>query len=83
MKMNASELKMKFEDSNIENSQKNPIYKALKNKLMSIPVKLSGYDYYQMEIPSDGKEKELTSDGKFLSIIMVCMKRISSKVKNY
>jgi hypothetical protein len=66
MKVNFSELKMKFEDSiNIENAQKNPIYKALKNELMNIPVELSGYDYYQMEIPPDAKEEELIGDGKF------------------
>ena len=65
MKMNVSGLKLKFEDSNIEDSQKNPIYKSLKNELMNIPVELSGYDYYQMEIPPDAKEEELTGDGKF------------------
>ena len=66
LKVNVSLLKMKFEDStNIENAQKNPIYKALKNELMNIPVELSGYDYYQMEIPPDAKEEELTGDGKF------------------
>ena len=30
---------------------------------MTIPVQLSGYDYYQSEIPPDEKEEEL--DGKF------------------
>ena len=30
---------------------------------MSIPFQLSGYDYYQSEIPPDAKEEEL--DGKF------------------
>ena len=66
MKMNVSGLKKTFEDSiNIENTQKNPIYKALKTELMNIPVELSGYDYYQMEIPPDAKEEELVGDGKF------------------
>jgi len=32
---------------------------------MNIPVELSGYDYYQMEIPPDAKEEELIGDGKF------------------
>jgi hypothetical protein len=32
---------------------------------MNIPVELSGYDYYQTEIPPDAKEEELTGDGKF------------------
>ena len=30
-------------------SQKNRIFKELKNELMNIQVELSGYDYYQME----------------------------------
>ena len=47
MGINVSGLKMKF-DTNIENFQKNSIYKALKNELMNIHVELSGYDYYQM-----------------------------------
>ena len=32
---------------------------------MNIPVELSGYDYYQIKIPPDAKEEELTGDGKF------------------
>jgi len=75
MEKNASNLIMKFD---LEDSQKNPIYKSLKNELINIPVELSGIDNYQMEIPPDAKEEELTGDGKFL-----CMKRISSKNKNY
>ena len=31
---------------------------------MNIPVELSGYDYYQSEIPPDAKEEELNGDGK-------------------
>ena len=62
IKMNVSNLKMKFD---LENSQKNPIFKALKNEWMNIPVKLSGYDYYQMEIPPDAKKEELTEQGMF------------------
>ena len=65
MKMNISGLKYKFDDNNITDSQKNPIFKELKNELMNIPVELSGYDYYQTEIPPDAKEEELTGDGKF------------------
>ena len=38
MKINVSGLKFKFNDSNIEDSQKNPLYKKLKNELMNIPV---------------------------------------------
>ena len=62
IKMNVSNLKMKFD---LENSQKNPIYKALKNEWMNIPVELSRYDYYQMEIPPDAKKEELTEQGMF------------------
>ena len=65
MKMNLSGLKIKFTDSNIVDSQKNPLYKKLKNELMNIPVELSGYNYYMMEIPPDAQEKELTVDGRF------------------
>jgi len=65
MKMNVSGIKVKFDDNNITDSQKNPLYKELKNELMNIPVELSGYDYYQTEIPPDAKEEELTGDGKF------------------
>ena len=65
MKMNLSGLKISFIESDIEDSQKNPKYKQLKNELMNIPVELSGYDYYLMEIPPDAKEEELTGDGKF------------------
>ena len=65
MKMNVSGLKIKFDDSNIIDSQKNYLYKNLKIELMNIPVELSGYDYYQTEIPPDAKEEELTGDGKF------------------
>ena len=65
MKLNISELKIKFNDSNIENAQKNPIYKKLKNELTNIPIELSGYDYYQTEIPPDAKEDELTGNGKY------------------
>ncbi len=65
MKTIVSDFKIKFDDSDITNSQQKPIYHELKNKLMSIPVELSGYDYYQAEIPPDAKEEELTGDGKF------------------
>jgi hypothetical protein len=60
-----SEPKIKFDVNNIIDSQKNPIFKELKNELMNIQVELSGYDYYQMEIPPDAKEEELQGDGKF------------------
>ena len=65
MKLNYSKLKIKINDSNIEDSQKNPIYKKLKNELINIPVELSGYDYYQTEIPPNAREEELTGNGKF------------------
>ena len=65
MKTILSDFKIKFDDSDITNSQQKPIYHELKNKLMSKPVELSGYDYYQAEIPPDAKEEELTGDGKF------------------
>ena len=65
MKYSLSELKISFINQDIEDSQKNPKYKQLKNELMNIPVELSGYDYYQIEIPPDAKEEELTGDGKF------------------
>ena len=65
MKLNFSGLKITFNDSNIEDSQKKPLYKKLKNELINIPVELSGYDYYQTEIPQNAKEEELTGDGKF------------------
>jgi len=32
---------------------------------MNIPVELSGYDYYQTEIPPNAKEEELTGDGRY------------------
>ena len=65
MKTIQSEFKITFDDSDITNSQQKPIYHELKNKLMNIPVQLSGYDYYQSEIPPDAKEEELNGDGKF------------------
>jgi hypothetical protein len=65
MKNILSEQKIKFDVNNIIDSQKNPIFKELKNELMNIEVELSGYDYYQMEIPPDAKEEELQGDGKF------------------
>ena len=65
MKKIVSEPKTKFDANNIIDSQKNPIFKELKNELMNIQVELSGYDYYQMEIPPDAKEEELQGDGKF------------------
>lgn len=54
--MNVSGLKVKFDDSNITDSQKNYLYKNLKTELMNIPVELRGYDYYQTEIPPDAKD---------------------------
>lgn len=39
---------------------------------MNIPVELSGYDNYQMEIPPDAKEEELTGQG-MLSVHNYCM----------
>ena len=65
MKINVSGLKNKINDLNIEDSQKKPLFKKLKNELMNIPVELSGYDYYQTEIPPNAKEEELTGDGQF------------------
>ena len=65
MKIKNLGLKMKFDNTNIEDSQKNPIYKALKEELMNIPVELSGYDFYQMEIPPDAKEEEMIGYGKY------------------
>ena len=62
MEKNVSNLIMKFD---LEDSQKKPIYKSLKNELINIPVELRGIDYYQMEIPPDAKGEELTGDGKF------------------
>ena len=62
MEKNVSNLIMNFD---LEDSQKNHIYKLLKNELMNIPVELSGIDNYQMEIPPDTKEEELTGDSKF------------------
>ena len=59
MKTMFSESKIKFNDSIIEDCKKNPVYKKLKDKLMDIPVELSGYDFYEMEIPPDAKEEEL------------------------
>lgn len=44
MKMIVSGLKVKFDDTNITDSQKNPMYKELKNELMNIPVELIGYE---------------------------------------
>ena len=65
MKLHYSELKIKFNESNIEDSQKNPVYKKLKKELINIPVELSGYDYYQEEIPPNAKEEELTGNGSY------------------
>ena len=65
MKMNYSDLKISFLDHDIEDSQKNPKYIKLKNELMNITLELSGYGYYQMEIPPDAKEEELTREGKY------------------
>ena len=62
IKMNVSNLKMKFD---LKNYKKNPIYNSLKNEWMNIPVELSGYDYYQMDIPPDAKEEELTGQCMF------------------
>ena len=56
MKKIVSEPKTKFDANNTIDSQKIPIFKVLKNELMNIQVELSGYDYYQMEIPPDAKE---------------------------
>ena len=38
MKINVFDLKIAFNDSNIDDSGKNPLYKKLKNELMNIPV---------------------------------------------
>ena len=62
MEKNVSNLIMNFD---LEDSQKNHIYKLLKNELMNIPVELSGIDNYQMEISPDTKEEELAGDSKF------------------
>jgi hypothetical protein len=64
MKTIQSEFKITFDDSDITNSQQKPIYHEFKNKLMTFPIQLSGYDYYQSEIPRDAKE-ELIVNGKF------------------
>ena len=58
MEISVSGLKIKFSDLNIEDSQKNPLYKYLKIELMNIPVELSGYDC----LPN---AKELMGDEKF------------------
>lgn len=38
-----------FNDENIENFQKYPIYKELKNELINIPVEIEGFDYKLIE----------------------------------
>ena len=53
MKTQVSKFQIEFNNTDITNSQENPIYKDLKNKLMNIPIELSSYDYYQLEIPQD------------------------------
>ena len=58
MKTIKSEFKINFDNNNITDSQQNPLYKELKNELMNIPVELSGFDYYQTEIPQNAKEEE-------------------------
>lgn len=50
---------------------------------MYIPVDLSGYDYYQIEIPPNSKEEELIGDGKFSIHNYDMHKKIISKGRNY
>ena len=65
MKTQVSKFQIEFNNTDITNSQENPIYKDLKNKLMNIPIELSSYDYYQLEIPKDVNEEELVKNGNF------------------
>ena len=62
--------------NNITDSQQNPLYKELKNELMNIPVELSGFDYYQTEIPQNAKVME-----NIQFKIMECKKKFLQRTK--
>ena len=72
MKISVSGLKIKFSDLNIEDSQKNPLYKNLKNELMNIPVELSGYDYLpkKLSVHNYGMYEKNYFQGQKLLIVM-------------
>ena len=61
-------MEVKYQDkitpNDIEACQ-TPIYKKLKDELIHIPVELSGYDFYQGEIPKNADAKDMEVDGKF------------------
>ena len=61
-------MEVKYQDkitpNDIETCQ-TPIYKKLKDELIHIPVELSGYDFYQGEIPKNADAKDMEVDGKF------------------
>ena len=61
-------MEVKYQDkitpNDIETCQ-TPIYKKLKEELIHIPIELSGYDFYQGEIPKNADAKDMEVDGKF------------------
>ena len=63
--MKKKKIRKIIKKQNVKSSKTSPLYKELKNELMNICVELSGYDYYNVKIPPNAKEKDLQGDGIF------------------
>jgi len=50
-------------ENDIKECIENPKYLSLKKELINIIIELSGYDFYQGEIPKDAKEEDMEANG--------------------
>ena len=50
-------------ENDIKECMENPKYLSLKKELINIIIELSGYDFYQGEIPKDAKEEDMEVNG--------------------
>ena len=50
-------------ENDIKESINSPKFSSLKKELINIVIELSGYDFYQGEIPKDAKAEEMETNG--------------------
>ena len=64
-KMSGISLRPEFNitENDIKESINSPKFSSLKKELINIVVELSGYDFYQGEIPKDAKVEEMETNG--------------------
>ena len=64
-KMSGISLRPEFNitENDIKESINSPKFSSLKKELINIVIELSGYDFYQGEIPKDAKAEEMETNG--------------------